>query len=166
MVPSVYGKLSENARYEAARLIGTVCHHDRLAEDRQIMLMGPGRWGTSTPALGIPVSFGEINTASVLCEIDSMHEGLVPDLSLGTHFFNEMVEMNILYMAYFGGREGNRLNMEMLLAEPNHLSALAPDCSGWENTIRVIDASALKAGGRLYLHADSPGQRGLLYRND
>ena len=130
VVPQVYGQLAEKARYEAARLIGTICHHERLAEQRRIMLLGPGRWGTSTPALGVPVSFGEINTASVFCEIDSMHEGLVPDLSLGTHFFNEMVEMNILYMAYFGGRAGNHLDTGFLLGEPNRLGELVAGSHG------------------------------------
>ncbi|MEI7612631.1 MAG: PEP/pyruvate-binding domain-containing protein [Betaproteobacteria bacterium] len=165
VVPSVYGLLPENTRYEAARLIGLICHHDRLINQKQIMLIGPGRWGTSTASLGIPVSFTEINTASVFCEVDSMHEGLVPDLSLGTHFFNEMVEMDILYMAYFGGRDGNQLDLDFLLTEPNLLSELIPDSSGWESAIRVIDASALKSGEKLFLHADSPGQRALLYRS-
>jgi hypothetical protein len=165
VVPQVYGRLSEKARYEAARLIGAICHHERLAEQKRIMLLGPGRWGTGTPALGIPVSFGEINTASVFCEIDSMHEGLVPDLSLGTHFFNEMVEMNILYMAYFGGRAGNRLDAGFLLGESNLLGDLVAGSGNWETAIRVIDAASLKAGGKLYLHADSPGQRGVLYRS-
>lgn len=164
VVPSVYGHLPERARYEAARLIGHICHHERLATQKQIMLLGPGRWGTGTASLGIPVSFGEINTASVFCEIDSMHEGLVPDLSIGTHFFNEMVEMNILYLAYFGGRQGNSLDSGFLLAEPNHLCELIPGTQDWESAIRVIDVSALDNGQRLYLHADSPGQRAVVYR--
>ena len=126
-------------------------------------MIGPGRWGTGTASLGIPVSFGEINTASVFCELDSMHEGLVPDLSLGTHFFNEMVEMNILYVAYFGAREGNRFDPDFLLEEPNQLGALLPEQGAWEAAIRVVDANALSSGKRLFLHADSPGQRAVLY---
>ena len=156
------------ARYGAAgerfaRLIGNICQHPRLATQKQIALIGPGRWGTGTASLGIPVSFGEINTASVFCELDSMHEGLVPDLSLGTHFFNEMVEMNILYVAYFGAREGNRFDPDFLLEEPNQLGALLPEQGAWEAAIRVVDANALSSGKRLFLHADSPGQRAVLY---
>ena len=163
VVPAVYGKLGERERYDVARLIGNICQHPRLATQKQIALIGPGRWGTGTASLGIPVSFGEINTASVFCELDSMHEGLVPDLSLGTHFFNEMVEMNILYVAYFGAREGNRFDPDFLLEEPNQLGALLPEQGAWEAAIRVVDANALSSGKRLFLHADSPGQRAVLY---
>ena len=70
------------------------------------MLAGPGRWGTSTPALGVPVSFAEIDTVSILCEIAVMLEGLIPDVSLGTHFFNDLVEMDALYVAVFPERSG------------------------------------------------------------
>ena len=73
-------------------------------DDSNIMLIGPGRWGTTMPELGIPVSFNEIRNTTVLCELVMMHEGLVPDLSLGTHFFNDLVEMDILYMAFFSGQ--------------------------------------------------------------
>ena len=93
-----------------------------------------------------------------------MHEGLVPDLSLGTHFFNEMVEMNILYMAYFGARENNRFDQDFLLSEQNLLGELLPENKTWESAIRVIDANALASGNRLFLHADSPGQRAVLYQ--
>ncbi len=71
------------------------------------MLIGPGRWGTTTPSLGVPVSFAEIDAARILCEIVAMREDLVPDVSLGTHFFNDLVEMDMLYLALFPGRQGN-----------------------------------------------------------
>ena len=74
------------------------------------MLIGPGRWGTTTPSLGVPVHFAEINTVSVLCEIVAMRDDLVPDVSLGTHFFNDLVENDMLYLALFPKREGNYWN--------------------------------------------------------
>jgi hypothetical protein len=39
-----------------------------------------------------------------------MHAGLVPDVSLGTHFFNDLVEMDMLYFAVFPGRGQNCLS--------------------------------------------------------
>ncbi len=79
------------------------------------MLLGPGRWGTSSPELGIPVHFAEISRVSVLCEIVTMRENLIPDVSLGTHFLNELVEMNILYMALFPQQQPNYLNESFFL---------------------------------------------------
>ena len=81
------------------------------------MLIGPGRWGTTTPSLGVPVCFAEIDTVSVLCEIVAMREDLVPDVSLGTHFFNDLVEMDMLYLALFPGRQGQLLERGVLRAD-------------------------------------------------
>jgi len=64
-----------------------------------LLFVGPGRWGTAEPALGVPVSFAEISRVTALCEVIEMREGLVPDVSLGTHFFNDLVEMQVLYLA-------------------------------------------------------------------
>ena len=82
-------------------------------------------WGRAAgappaPILGVPVQFAEINHISVLCEIVTMRENLIPDVSLGTHFLNELVEMNTLYMALFPRQQRNYLNERILprRAEP------------------------------------------------
>ena len=51
------------------------------------MLMGPGRWGSSNPALGVPVKFTELCNMSVMCEIAYSNKDLMPELSYGSHFF-------------------------------------------------------------------------------
>ena len=43
------------------------------------LLVGPGRWGTTEPSLGVPVSFAEISRITALCEVIEMREGLVPE---------------------------------------------------------------------------------------
>jgi hypothetical protein len=89
----------------------------------------------------VPVSFAEINTVSVLCEIDTMHEGLVPDLSLGTHFFNDLVELDILYIGFFSTRKENILNKDFFSQSPNRLEEHLPDASTLSGIVRVIEAS-------------------------
>ena len=111
--PSVYGQLPIRDRYAVARLIGRLMHLTEPQPPRHVMLIGPGRWGTTTPSLGVPVSFAEIDTASVLCEIVAMRDDLVPDVSLGTHFFNDLVEMDILYLALFPDRKDNFWNRDL-----------------------------------------------------
>ena len=122
------------------------------------MLIGPGRWGTSTPSLGVPVSFAEIAGASVLCEVNIMHDSLVPDLSLGTHFFNEMVEMNILYIAYFAERSDNRLDRKFFEETSNRLKDLLPEAGAWQHVVRVLDSADAGRLKMLCLYADSVGQ--------
>jgi pyruvate,water dikinase len=160
VVPSAYGQLPTQDRYYVAQLVGKLVHLDDSGSDAAIMLLGPGRWGSKMPELGVPVSFAEINTVSALCEIDAMHEGLTPDLSLGTHFFHEMVEMDMLYIGYFQNNSQNLLDQEWLSQAPNHLSELLPDESRWSEVVRVLEAPP---GRKLILWADHLEQQALLY---
>jgi len=138
--PSAYGNLTERDRYTIARLIGKLTHLEENVKKKTIMLLGPGRWGTSTPSLGVPVSFAEINTVSVLCEIDTLREGLVADLSLGTHFFGDLVEMDMLYIGFFSNKKGNVLNKGFFSQSKNHLPEVLPQASAWSQVIHVIEA--------------------------
>jgi len=156
--PEAYTGLPEAKRYALARLIGKVTKHTGVPAET-LMMIGPGRWGSSTPSLGIPVSFNEISNVSVLVEVDALHEGLVPDLSLGTHFFNDMVEMNMLYLAHFLAGPRNRLNRGFLEEAPSTLSRLVDDASEWEDVVRVIDA----VNGEIVLQADALEQACLVY---
>ena len=161
VAPSVYGQLPLRDRYSVARLIGRLLHLDEPKPPEQIMLIGPGRWGTTTPSLGVPVSFAEIDTASVLCEIVAMREDLVPDVSLGTHFFNDLVEMDMLYLALFPGRKGNSWNYPFFEQSPNRLAELLPDDGRWSEVVRVIDMP--RDGATLKLNANALTQQVLCY---
>lgn len=160
VVPSAYGQLSMSDRAAVARAIGKLTHLDPPNASRTIMLIGPGRWGTSMPALGVPVSFAEINTISVICELALMHEGLVPDVSLGTHFFNDLVELDMLYLAVAPGRPDNVLNEELLRRQPNQLTTLLPSAAELAAVLWVIDLPTLQ------LNVDSMKQFGVCYLAD
>ncbi len=165
--PSVYGQLPERDRYAVARLIGKLTHlEDANDAAGATMLLGPGRWGTTTPSLGVPVSFAEINTVNVMCEIVAMREDLVPDVSLGTHFFSEMVEMDMLYLALFPKQEGHFLNETFLEETPNRLTDLLPDAGDFAHIMSFIDADDLEGGFNVRLHADTVEQRVLCYLED
>ncbi len=87
----------------------------------------------------MPVVFAEIDNISVLCEIVAMRDDLIPDVSLGTHFFNDIVEMDILYLALFPQRQENYWNQSFFEQSPNQLSTLMPEAEDWSHVIRVID---------------------------
>ncbi len=149
VVPEVYGALTAQERHEIARLLGKV---NRALKERAdsgvIVLLGPGRWGTSSPSLGIPVSFTDINGVSILCEIVAMREDLIPDVSLGTHFLNELVEMDMLYLALFPGKENSFLDEQLFLKEPSILLDLVPSAEKWKDAVRVIPAATLAGDKR------------------
>ncbi len=161
--PAAYAELHQRDRYNLARLVGRVCH---LGADRApggpIMLVGPGRWGTTTPSLGVPVQFADINNVSLLCEVVQMQEDLVPDVSLGTHFFSDLVEQEIMYFALMPA-EGNTLNLDLLDRAHNRLPELLPDDAEWASALRVIEGDAFGPGTSLHVHADSREQRVVCY---
>lgn len=60
------------------------------------LLLGPGRWGTRDPWLGVPVAFSQISRARVIVEADL--PGFRVESSLGSHFFHNVTSMNIGYL--------------------------------------------------------------------
>jgi pyruvate, water dikinase len=162
--PAVYGELPIRDRYSIARLIGRLLHLRGPKTPKSVMLIGPGRWGTTTPSLGVPVHFAEINTVSVLCEIVAMRDDLVPDVSLGTHFFNDLVENDMLYLALFPKRERNYWNDAFLQSAPNRLAELLPGDAQWSEVVRVIDLMpSAHAGAVARLTADALSQQVICY---
>ncbi len=162
VAPQVYGKLPIGDRHSVARLIGKLTH---LQGQNKLVtiLLGPGRWGTTTPSLGVPAAFGDISTVDVLGEIVAMREDFVPDVSLGTHYFSDLVERDILYLAIFPDKAGNRLNDEFFESAPNKLAELIPSAEKWTDAVRVIDVADLPNSPTLKLNANSLDQRAVLY---
>ncbi|MBN1524139.1 MAG: PEP/pyruvate-binding domain-containing protein [Spirochaetales bacterium] len=165
VVPEKYSGLPLSECYSVARLIGQINHlpHEDNKNPPTIALVGPGRWGTTTPALGVPVSFSEINSVKILCEVAKMHSGLIPDVSLGTHFFNDLVETDILYCAVHPDREDYIYSEEYLNSAPNALVKLIPEAEAVQEIIRVIDYRTVKNGKKLYLSANTVDQEGIFY---
>jgi hypothetical protein len=163
VVPSEYSELVLSDRYAIAKLIGRLTGIGTAENSHRTLIIGPGRWGTAEPFLGIPISFAEIRTVCAVCEIVTMREGLTPDVSLGTHFFNELVETDILYFALYPGREEDFLNRHLLESAPNKLTDLLPDAARWAPVVRVLDPLEWKRGEALRLNASAPKQRVICY---
>ena len=163
IVPSAYSRLPLQDRHEIARLIGQINQAAEPFVPGCIMLLGPGRWGSNDPFLGVPVAFADISRTSVLCEIVAMHENLVPDVSLGTHFLNELVETDMLYLALFPQRGNNYLRTEWFENSPNRLVQLVPKAGKWADVVKVIEPSSLAGEGSTFLVADAFKQKVLCY---
>jgi len=103
--------------YKIAREIGKV--NEILNRDRYI-LIGPGRWGTSTPALGIPVNYSDISNASVIVEISTCNTD--PELSYGTHFFGDLSSSKTLYLPVFI-EKGDKVNKKFFDGQPNRFNS-------------------------------------------
>ena len=67
-----------------------------LEEGRKCLLIGPGRWGTSDPWLGIPVKWPHISSAQVIVEAGM--DSFQVDPSQGTHFFQNLTSLGVGYL--------------------------------------------------------------------
>lgn len=155
-----YARLPLNEKYEVARLIGRLNRRIANREDSPCMLLGPGRWGTSTPSLGVPVNFSEICNMTVLGEVAFLSGGLMPELSYGSHFFQDLVEADIFYTALFTESDFCFFNRAMLNEQDNALEGLLPSSGHFKKVVKVFSVPERD----LVLVADVVSQQQLCYR--
>ena len=139
--PATYVQMPISQRYDIARLVGKLNRQIPNRETTPTLLIGPGRWGTTTPSLGVPVSFAEINKVTVLAEVAYEGGNLMPELSFGTHFFQDLVESDIFYVAIFPQKQDVIFNQGYFLQMPNLLTEFLPDAGKYADTVRVYQTS-------------------------
>ena len=137
--PENYAKASLSEKYSVARLIGKLNRKVADQKHSPTMLMGPGRWGTQTPAMGVPVTFSEINHITALMEISYQAGSLVPDLSFGTHFFHDLTETRVFYAAIYPENKDVLFRPEWLFYLPNRLSQIRPQDEELSHVVKVYD---------------------------
>ncbi len=145
--PEGYGRLGADAMREVGRAVGRL---NRLLPRHHFALLGPGRWGSRGDIrLGVPVTYADLSNTSILMEIARGRDGYVPDLSFGTHFFQDLVESNIRYLPLYPDDAGVTFNESFFTGSPNELPTLLPDLAHLSDAVRVIDVK--KASGGLSL---------------
>jgi len=153
--PDRYGELAEYADLVAVgEAVGKL---NKLLPRRQFILMGPGRWGSRGDIkLGVRVTYSEINNSAMLIEIARKKGNYVPDVSFGTHFFQDLVESGIRYLPLYPDNEGAKFNERFLLEAPNALAGHCPECAGVADVLRVIDIPEATGGKvlRVLMNAD------------
>lgn len=129
--------------YDIAREVGKI---NDMFEGMEYILIGPGRWATTNPELGVPVNYSEISNAAVVVELS--HERFSPELSYGTHFFADMEASNMLYIPLFL-EKGDYLNEQLLEERNNQVD------SKW---VKVIEISR-----GLDVYVDGNTRRGFIH---
>ena len=144
--PRAYIDLPLSGKYDVARLVGELNRRIAGKDAEPTLLLGPGRWGTTTPSLGIPVGFHEINNVTVLAEIAYEGGNLMPELSFGTHFFQDLVEGDIFYVALFPDKPGTVFNKTRLDEMANMLPDVLPESAKYAAVVKLcrLDAQKLR----------------------
>jgi predicted nucleotidyltransferase len=163
VVPEAYSELSEVKDMPAVgKAVGLL---NKLLPKRKFMLMGPGRWGSRGDIkLGVRVTYSDINNSAMLIEIARKKGNYIPDLSFGTHFFQDLVEASIRYLPLYPDDKGIHFNEEFLMSSNNILGQILPEFGYLRNVIRVIDIKKSTYGKvlRVLMNADSNAALGFI----
>ncbi|HHW48058.1 MAG TPA: pyruvate, phosphate dikinase, partial [Clostridiaceae bacterium] len=131
---------------------------------RQFILMGPGRWGSRGDIkMGVQVSYADINNCAALIEIARNKSGYIPELSFGTHFFQDLVESNIRYIPVYPDDEGIVFNEVFLTKSDNMLPEILPKYERLTDTIHVIDVPKVTGGKTLKILANADLDEAVAY---
>ena len=155
-----YRTLETSEKLQIGRVISRL--NQRL-EGQNFVLMGPGRWGSSNPDLGVKIGYADIYNTCALVEVGLPQGNTRPTLSYGTHFFQDLVESHIYPLAIYPGEPGNPFRRSFFEEALNALPALLPDVARYQNVIKVIDVPALTGGRVLELAMSGEESRAMAY---
>ena len=159
--PEAYDRIpDETTRLQVARVVGRL---NKLLEEKRFILMGPGRWGSANLELGVKVTYADIYRTAMLIEIGLSHGDSAPEVSYGTHFFQDLVEAKIHPLALYPEQSGVVFNWRFFRESPNVLADLLPDSASYASYVRVIDVPAVAQGRFLEVIMDDEESKALGY---
>ena len=144
------------------RIVGNINAHPDIAEGK-IIMMGPGRWGSSNIDLGVNVGYADIDNAPVLVEMAREAAGHVPEVSYGTHFFLDLVEGEVIYLPVYPDDPKASFNQSFFTTAANRLETIVPAAGELSSIIRLIDIPEAFEGRKAQIVADPHNQRALCY---
>lgn len=157
--PSQYARLAPaSEKIEIARAIGRL---NRVLQNDRFILVGPGRWGSSNMDLGVKVTYADVFNTLMLVELGYSQSNSMPEVSYGTHFFQDLVEAQIFPLAVFPDQEGVLFDKRYLAEAPNLLTSLLPGQAASEGVLKVIDVAATRDGQLLEVIMSSEQSRAL-----
>ena len=152
--PRLYAGIGNVAAKKCiGRIVGRINGLPRMEQEKVIMV-GPGRWGSSNIELGVNVGYADIDNAAVLVELAREEAGHAPEVSYGTHFFQDLVEQQIIYLPVFPQNAEACFNEAFFSSAPNALTELLPDAGAYALIVKVIDIPAAAPGMRARVIAD------------
>jgi hypothetical protein len=133
----------ETERRQLVRAIGKL---NNLLADTKFFCVGPGRWGSSNADLGVSIDYGDIYNARALVELSGKGIGPEPEPSLGTHFFQDLLEAQIYPLAVPLDDDESIFNREFFYGAPNHLDEFLAVEDHIRASLRLLKVSDYRKG--------------------
>jgi hypothetical protein len=158
--PERYARIDNTA--DRTRIAQTVGRLNERLKGNAFIFVGPGRWGSSNPELGVPVSYADIFNADALVEVPMAIQDEEPEASYGTHFFQDLIEAEIFPVAVYPGKDDDRIDFDFFRSAPNALAFLCPDLADMAYLVTVIDVPSYRGGQVLELAMDAGTQEAMV----
>lgn len=159
--PEMYRRIPEQSvKLELGRAISRL---NKKLEDSPFIMMGPGRWGSANLELGVRVTYADIYNTRVLIEIAVASEDGAPELSYGTHFYQDLVEAGIHALPLHLQDPKSVFNWSFFRESENSLAELLPIDAGLSDYLRVIDVPKVTGGRRLNILMDGTNDEAIGY---
>ena len=159
--PEGYFSISTQAeRTKLERAIGQL---NAALKGEIFIAVGPGRWGTSTPDLGVHVAYGDIYNARALVELSGESVGTSPEPSFGTHFFQDLMEAHIYPLAVFLDDKEVLFNHDFFYKTPNKVLKFISIDKRLTRTLRLLAVKDSRPGHHMDLVMDGQKGRAVAY---
>ncbi len=159
--PHEYNALSDlTKKLEIGRVVSRL---NNILADKKFILLGPGRWGSSNVDLGVKVTYVDIFNTAILGEIAIQRNNKTPEVSYGTHFFQDLVEANIYPLPIYPQAEGSVFNWQFFNGAPNMLGELSPRDAEMSQYVKVIHVPQVTGGKMLEVVMDGKNDRAIGY---
>lgn len=131
---------------------------------KSFILLGPGRWGSRGDfTLGVPVTYSDINNTAMLIEVAMKESKFQPELSFGTHFFQDLVETDIKYLPLYPEDKEVYFDHNFFVRNKNQLARLAPAYAYLDDVIRVISLEESCPGQELAVLMNADLEQAVAY---
>lgn len=161
VLPEAYFTLpGSQARHELTRAIGRI---NKVLEGETFIFVGPGRWGTVNPELGLSVTYADIYNSSALVELSGQGIGTAPEPSYGTHFFQDLIESRIFPLAVHLDDPDAVFNRSFFYGSQNRLTTWLPELADMQNALKLISVDDLAPGYIMDLIMDSEAGRAVAF---
>lgn len=137
-----------------AKLIQAISKLNKALEGKTFISVGPGRWGTSNPDLGIHIGYGDVYNTRALIELAGKGIGEAPEASFGTHFFQDLVESQIYPLAIYLDDTDVMFKRNFFYDTPNHTAEFLPGEPAIPECLRLIKVNDFRPGYHLEVVMD------------
>jgi hypothetical protein len=161
VTPEGYFGLKTDA--ERVKLQRSISRLNLRLEGEPFICLGPGRWGTTTPDLGISIGYSDIYNTRALIELSGEGVGTAPEPSFGTHFFQDLLEASIYPLAIYLDDEDVIFNRKLFYQAKSCLLEFLPDAEELVDVLRLVRVRDFRPGHHIHLIMDGEAGRAVAY---